>query len=145
MLRHQLAVYSPVSLRAGGRAAGDALPFRADPRRLLLEELLRDFAADAGTLCGSGTQALQRALEEARRMRGDAPVALPAFTCYDVASAAVGAGVRAALYDVDPATLAPDLDSLERVLSAGAGAVVAGPLYGVPLPWEELRALADRH
>ncbi len=72
-------------------------------------------------------------------------MALPAFTCYDIASAAVGAGVRVALYDVDPDTLGPDPASLERVLAAGAGAVVAGPLYGVPLEWDALRALADRH
>ncbi|HEX2189850.1 MAG TPA: DegT/DnrJ/EryC1/StrS family aminotransferase, partial [Longimicrobiaceae bacterium] len=145
MLRHQLAVYSPVSLRAGGRAAGDALPFRADPRPLLLDELLSDYAAETGVLAGSGTQALHLALEEAKRRGGGAPVALPAFTCYDVASAAVGADVRVALYDVDPETLAPDPASLERVLAAGAGAALVGPLYGVPLPWEELRALADRH
>jgi len=144
-LRHQLAVYSPVSLRAGGRAAGDALRRGADPRAPLLAELLRDYAAAGGALCGSGTQALQLALAEARRRGGDAPVALPAFSCYDVAAAAVGAGVRVALYDVDPGTLAPDPASLERVLAAGAGAVVAGPLYGVPLDWDALRGAADRH
>lgn len=145
VLRHQLAVYSPVSLRAGGRAAGDALRRGADPRALLLESLLRDYAADTGALCGSGTQALQLALLEAGRRGGGAPVALPAFTCYDIASAAVGAGVRVALYDVDPDTLGPDPASLERVLAAGAGAVVAGPLYGVPLEWDALRELAGRH
>ncbi len=144
-LRHQLAVYSPVSLRAGGRAAGDALRRGTDPRSLLLVELLRDYAARSGALSGSGTQALQLALAEARRRGGDAPVALPAFSCYDVAAAAVGEGVRVALYDVDPDTLAPDPASLERVLAAGAGAVVAGPLYGVPLEWDSLRAAADRH
>lgn len=145
VLRPQLAVYSPVSLRAGGRAAGDALRGGADPRALLLDSLLRDYAAESGALCGSGTQALQLALREAKRRAGDAPVALPAFTCYDIASAAVGAGVRVALYDVDPDTLAPQPASLERVLAAGACAVVAGPLYGVPLEWEALRELADRH
>jgi dTDP-4-amino-4,6-dideoxygalactose transaminase len=144
-LRHQLAVYSPVSLRAGGRAAGDALRPGADPRAALLASLLGDYAADSGALCGSGTQALQLALLEARRRGGDAPVALPAFTCYDIASAAVGAGVRVALYDVDPDTLAPDPASLERVLAAGAGVVVAGPLYGVPLEWDALREMAGRH
>ncbi|MET0399208.1 MAG: DegT/DnrJ/EryC1/StrS family aminotransferase, partial [Longimicrobiaceae bacterium] len=144
-LRHQLAVYSPVSLRAGGRAAGDALLRGADPRAPLLAELLRDYAAGSGALCGSGTQALQLALVEARRRGGDAPVALPAFSCYDVAAAAVGAGVRVALYDVDPGTLAPDPESLERVLAAGARTVVAGPLYGVPLEWDTLRGAAGRH
>jgi len=145
VLRHQLAVYSPVSLRAGVRAAGDALSRRPDPRNVLLAELLRDYAAGAGVLCGSGTQALQLALAEARGRCGDAPVALPAFTCYDVAAAAVGAGVRVALYDVDPDTLSPDLDSLDRVLAAGAGAVVAGPLYGVPPDWDAVRGLSDRY
>ncbi len=145
VLRHQLAVYSPVSLRAGVRAAGDALSRRPDPRGVLLAALLSDYAAGAGVLCGSGTQALQLALVEARERGGDAPVALPAFTCYDVAAAAVGAGVRVALYDVDPDTLSPDLASLERVLADGAGSVVAGPLYGVPPDWDAVRGLSDRY
>jgi dTDP-4-amino-4,6-dideoxygalactose transaminase len=39
------------------------------------------------------------------------------------------------LYDLEPETLGPDLDDLERVLGEGVGAVVIGNLYGFPVPW----------
>jgi dTDP-4-amino-4,6-dideoxygalactose transaminase len=72
-------------------------------------------------------------------------VALPGYTCYDVATAAVGADARILLYDLDPETLAPDWGSLERTLEAGAGVVVLAPLYGYPFDWSAGEALAARH
>ena len=65
-------------------------------------------------------------------------MALPAFTCYDVATAAVGSGLSIALYDVDPDTLTPDLDSLRAVLVSGARVVVAAHLFGFPIDWNGL-------
>jgi hypothetical protein len=145
-LRHQLAVYSPVSLTEGIRAASNLVRSSSDPRQQLAEHLRAEFSAGGVQLYGSGTQALQRAVEIARsRLRTECPVALPAFTCYDVASAAVGAGGQIALYDVDPCTLSPDLASLERVLSAGARVVVVSSLYGIPVEWDEVAALAGRY
>ena len=131
----QPPVHSPLpwaALRAGGAAL---MPGR-DPRPALAELLKREFVAERVRLLASGTQALQTALSEAARaVGGEVIVALPAFTCFDVATAAVGAGVRVALYDVDPRTLSPDLDSLTAALTAGARIVVVTPLYGVPVPW----------
>lgn len=137
MIRRQLAVYSPVTL-TGITRAGTAL-VRPPERALLREELAARYDARRVELWGSGTQALQVALVMAqRRLGGKVAVALPAFQCYDLVSAAVGAGARIALYDVDPRTLAPDLDSLRRALAAGARVVVIAPLYGVPVPWDVL-------
>ena len=131
----QPPVHSPLpwpALRAGGAA----LVSGRDPRPALHELLAREFAAERVRLLASGTQALQVALVEAARdFRGDVIAALPAFTCFDVATAAVGAGVRIALYDVDPGTLSPDLDSLTAALTVGARLVVVTPLYGVPVQW----------
>src|SRR3989442_1663171 len=131
----QPPVHSPLpwpALRAGGAA----LVSGRDPRPALHELLAREFAAERVRLLASGTQALQVALVEAARdVRGDVIAALPAFTCFDVATAAVGAGVRIALYDVDPGTLSPDLDSLTAALTVGARLVVVTPLYGVAVQW----------
>jgi dTDP-4-amino-4,6-dideoxygalactose transaminase len=66
-------------------------------------------------------------------MSGDAPVALPAYGCYDLATAAVGSGSRVRLYDLDPATLAPDMESLRAAVSAGVSAVVVVHFYGIPV------------
>lgn len=141
-LRHQLPAYSPVPLSAGARAAAAWLRRAADRRPALLAALAAEHGAAGGILCGSGTQALQRALEASAGPGGTA--ALPAFACYDLAAAAVGAGVRVALYDVDPETLGPDPDSLRRALSAGARAVVLAPLFGVASGWEDAMETARR-
>jgi dTDP-4-amino-4,6-dideoxygalactose transaminase len=69
-------------------------------------------------------------------------LALPALTCFDVATAAVGADMRVALYDLDPQTLGPDLDSLESSLRTGVRAVVVAPLYGMPVDWGAVEDLA---
>jgi dTDP-4-amino-4,6-dideoxygalactose transaminase len=146
VIRHQLPAYSPVSARAALLATGQLFRLGDDPRPALRALLEREYDASNVLLCGSGTQALTIAIQEARRrVDPDAPVALPAFSCFDVASAAVGADVRVSLYDLDPDTLAPNLVSLERVLRAGAGVAVIAPLYGMPVDWPALAALAERY
>jgi dTDP-4-amino-4,6-dideoxygalactose transaminase len=145
-IRHQLAAYSPVSAAASLLAAAQAFHLGQDPRPRLRALLEKEYDAHSVLLCGSGTQALTIAIREARR-RADpaAPVALPAFSCFDVASAAVGADVRVSFYDLDPDTLGPDLSSLERVFRAGAAIAVIAPLYGVPVDWTALAALARQY
>lgn len=142
--RHQLAAYSPITLHALV-AGARALAGGGATHEHLCGLLCARFDAGAAMLTGSGTQALQVAMQVARTSLGtDASIALPAFGCYDLASAAVGAGGSVHLYDVDPGTLAPDVDSLEQVMAAGARVVVIAPLYGVPVPWELLEASARR-
>jgi dTDP-4-amino-4,6-dideoxygalactose transaminase len=69
-------------------------------------------------------------------------VALPGFGCVDLASAVRFAGVKVRLYDIDPATMSPDLDSLEDALGRGVQAVVVAHYYGYPADIPGVRALA---
>ena len=135
MIRRQLPVYSRITVsgivRAGLATMGGS------PADGLRDELAKRYAAPRAVLFGSGTQALQTAISVAHRRVGGI-VGLPAFQCYDLVSAAVGADVQVALYDLDPATLAPDPDSLRRLVAAGARVVVIAPLYGIPVPWDTL-------
>jgi len=111
-------------------------------RDLLAEFLGRRFLCQEVILIGSGTQALEMAMRLAlgQRARGSTgPVALPAYSCFDVVTAAVGAGAPLLFYDVDPHTLAPDMDSLRETLLAGAGAVVVSSLCGFPVDWDAVR------
>ena len=145
-LRHQLAVYSPIPVRALGAAAAGALGGSSAPLASLASLLRDEYAADDVLLCGSGTQALQVAIQIARQgLKGQATVALPAFSCFDVASAAIGAGEPVALYDLDPMSLSPDLASVERVLNGGVAILVVAPLYGIPVDWHALESLASAH
>lgn len=144
-MRHQPPVHSPIPLRAllGGvvrRGSRGAAHLR------LTELLAREYDATGVVLCGSGTQALQLALRAAlARVGRPCDVALPAFSCYDVAAAAVAVGRPLRFYDLDPGTLAPEPNSFDRVLRDGARIAVVSPLYGIPVPWDALEATAARH
>lgn len=144
-LRHQLAAYSPVGLRsiiAGARS----LVARQDEGEVLCTILRDEYAADQVTLVDSGTHALQHALRQATAHTGrDAVVALPAFSCFDVATAAVGADVKVVVYDVDPATLGPDHASVEHVLKKGVQVIVIAHLYGMPVDWDVIAGLASKY
>lgn len=144
MLRAQLPVRSPMRMGDLGRVAVGWATGDADPRPLLQERLAKRFDAGEVILTASGTHALTLALTGAMRgLGGRPPVLLPAWTCFDVAAAAVGADVQVLFYDLDPRTLAPNLESLEHGLQAGGRIVVVNPLYGLPLPWDGIRSLVD--
>ncbi|MBI4500750.1 MAG: DegT/DnrJ/EryC1/StrS aminotransferase family protein [Gemmatimonadetes bacterium] len=143
--RRQPPVFSPLSVRALLHAAAAASGRAPDPRPGLQRLLAATFVADRVELTGSGTQALELAMRTVWWRAGtDAPsvVALPAFGCFDIATAAVGSGLSIALYDVDPDTLTPDLDSLRSILAGGVKIVVVAHLFGYPIDWNGLQECA---
>ena len=97
-----------------------------------------------GTMGAGDEEALgAAAASDAGVASGKAPlVALPAYGCFDLATAAVGAGVRVVLYDLDPATLGPVWPSLEEALSHAPVAIVVAHQYGVPVDVSRVASLA---
>lgn len=144
-VRRQLPARSPLPF--GAILAALRRGRRHDARAELAALLERELGAERATLFGSGTQALtaaiRTALASARNRRR--LVALPGYSCYDIATAALGTDTEIALYDVDPETLQPDWESLERVFEAGASVAVLAYLYGVPIDWERAGRLARDH
>jgi len=140
-----MPAYSPVRARDVASAAF-GMQRSADSARRDLEALLKQrYFAEHVVLVDSGTHALQLAIELALRGQpAQAPVALPAYSCFDMATAAIGANARVMLYDLDPATLAPDIDSLTEVLRTGARVVVVAPLYGIPIDSDRVSELVAR-
>ncbi len=136
--RRQLPVYSPLPASA---LVASITP--GDPRASLAGALRAQYASHDVVLTTSGTCALTLALLAAASRRPGAPVAIPGYACYDLVSAAVGAGVPVTLYDLDPATLAPEPASLDAALAGGAAALVVVHLFGVPVPMDLMRAAAD--
>ena len=141
MIRRQLPVFSPLPLGALLRSS-----FARGAETRLGAAIRERFSTEDVLLCGSGTQALQLAIQAvcASNPRGDV-VALPAFACYDLASAAIGADVKVVFYDIDPETLLPRTESLVRALGRGPAAVVIAPLFGYQPDWDELRSLTAKH
>src|SRR5690606_28102764 len=95
-LRWQPPVHSPVTPLA---VAGSMFASLTGPDRDIeqLSRLLSSrYAADRVLLRGSGTQALRQAIELVTAAP-DAIVAIPAFGCYDLATAAIGSGRQVVL------------------------------------------------
>jgi dTDP-4-amino-4,6-dideoxygalactose transaminase len=133
-LSRELPVYSPLDLGALGAGLRAMAAGGATARGQVEELVRRDYAPGDLLATDSGTSALALALIGATaESRKPSPVALPAYCCFDLATAADGAGVPVLLYDLDPHTLGPDWASLERILARGAGAVVVAHLFGVPV------------
>ncbi|MBT8405021.1 MAG: DegT/DnrJ/EryC1/StrS family aminotransferase, partial [Gemmatimonadetes bacterium] len=113
-----------------------ALLSLASPERdaldILRGVLVKRWGSESLELLGSGTQALQRALELVAVGAPDPVLAMPGWGCFDLASAAVGAGVRVRLYDLEPETLQPDPDSLAGMVEAVDGVVVVS-FFGIPV------------
>jgi dTDP-4-amino-4,6-dideoxygalactose transaminase len=143
--RHQAPVHSPLSLAAllaGARAAA-ARNGAASKAEAQVTALLRErYTAKAVLLTDSGTAALTAALLAILKGRPGSPVALPAYACYDLATAADGANAPVLLYDLDPRTLAPDLAQVEAAMRQGATAIVVAHFYGCPVDLGEVNRLA---
>lgn len=123
-------VYSPIKPASFPRATAVALGLLSSRTADLSAEISSAFGARETVPTDSGTSALVMALRVA--VPPGAIVAFPGYACIDIIAAAIRAPVRVSLYDVDPHTLGPDLDSLRQVLAAGAVAVVVTPLFGYP-------------
>jgi len=143
-IRHQAPATSPISLREIRAACGAVAFGTPRARRETLERAVADaLGAERAVLTDSGTGALILALRAAAPKGG--AVALPAYGCYDLATACDGAGVDVILYDVERDTLGPDLDSVTRALGRGARAVVSAPPYGFATNTPGVRRLCDEH
>lgn len=135
-------MYSPVAPRA--LAAGVKALFRGGgtAHETVAGELRRRYEANEALLTDSGTAALVIALR-AFVGRGGV-VAYPGYGCIDLTAAAVRAEVQVRLYDLDPATLSPDLDSVKRVIQRGVDAIVVAHFYGYAADVGGVLELASR-
>jgi dTDP-4-amino-4,6-dideoxygalactose transaminase len=141
--RRQPPVLSPVPPRALFDGFGATVGLHRNARDWVRSELRRRYRCVDALLTDSGTSALVLALR--RLVPAGGIVAYPAYACIDLITAASGAGVRVRLYDVDPATLSPDLDSVRAVIGRGVDAIVVAHLYGYPADVVGVHKLATEH
>ena len=138
--RLQPPVFSPVPPLA--LLAGIAGIFRARDagQEIVRRELCRRYDASDALLTDSGTSALVIALRALVRPGG--MIAFPSYACIDLTAAALRAGVRVRLYDLDPMTLSPDLESVRGVINRGVDAILVAHMYGYPADVPAVQELA---
>jgi perosamine synthetase len=136
-------VVSSVSPAALALGLATACGLRESQRAAVVATLKkRDDAGDV-LLTDSGTSALVLALRALVPSGGT--VAYPSYGCIDLTSAALGADVRVRLYDLDPKTLSPDLDSVRKALARGVDAIVVAHLFGYPADVSAVQAIAAEY
>jgi len=135
-------VHSPVFPGALPAAIAAAWGWRVPDRDGIVEALKARYDASDALLTDSGTSALILALQTIGR---GATVAYPAYGCFDLTTAALGAGMCVRLYDLDPQSLSPDLDSVREVIRRGVDAIVVAHLYGYAADVVGVKKLAADH
>jgi perosamine synthetase len=73
---------------------------------------------------------------------GKTHVIVPSYTCYSVPAAAIRAGLRVRVIDIDPVTLSYNLEQLARTDFSNVLAIVSANLYGMPNDLPAIAALA---
>ncbi len=73
---------------------------------------------------------------------GKTHVIVPSYTCYSVPAAAIRAGLRVRVLDIDPVTLSYNLEQLARTDFSNVLAIVSANLYGMPNDLPAIAALA---
>jgi dTDP-4-amino-4,6-dideoxygalactose transaminase len=111
----------------------------ADSRDALSARIRSSYGCSEVVLTNSGTSALAVAFRATAPAGKPPRVALPAYGCFDLMTAADAVEAEVVLYDLDPATLGPDVESLRAALSHGPHAVVIAHWYGVPVDVAALR------
>jgi len=137
-IRQQLPVYSPLTLRAVLAAASGLLGSGRGRLASVARLIHSAYAPAALRLTDSGTTALALAIRLAARGATRPVVALPAYACYDLATAADAVDARVVLYDLDPRTLGPDWPSFDAALAAAPSSIVMVHLYGIPVDMGEV-------
>jgi len=89
----------------------------------------------------AGLSLLFRALKQLNH--GRVEVLIPAFTSFSVPSAVVNAGLKVALYDIDPATLSPDCSSLASAITDKTLCIVVCHLFGYPADMDAVLRVAQ--
>lgn len=105
---------------------------------------LRDyFGVKYCFLVSSGKAALTLILQVLKHMHpGRDQVLIPAYTCYSVPSAAVKAGLKVALCDVNPKTLDFDYNQLASRLTERTLCIIANHLFGYVSDLDKIMAVA---
>jgi len=117
------------------------LIWNGHPESTLRRELLDRFAGRAVTLHCSGREALRVAFMELAASTHRREVAIPAYSCFSIPAAAVAAGLRIRLVDIEDSGQIARA-SLEGVPLEQVAAVVVTNLFGVPEPIANLAELA---
>jgi perosamine synthetase len=138
----KLVWYPPAEVKIPWPAISDSLLSSShDFKKYLCDYLHVKYCV----LGNSGRSVLYLLLETLKRKdaEGRNEVLIPGYTCYSVAASVARAGLKIAVYDVDPSSLWPDLDSARKAANRAPLAIISQHLFGIPTPVNGLKEIAQ--
>ncbi len=148
MIFSGLLWYPPAETKIPFMAMVRALLGRANGKINSFEIKLSNYLGVKTCILGnSGRSLLAMLLKELVNLEGNnkTEVLIPGYTCYTVAASVARAGLKIRAYDMDPATLSPDQDSVMRNISDKTLAFIHQHLFGIPSPINGLQAIAEKN
>lgn len=142
--RHIAPAGTPIRFSTLIGAGVDALRGR-DATQELAAAIQSRYGVQHCFTLSSGRAALALIFRTLARLRNDPrrnEIIVPGYTCYSVAAAAVLAGLRLRIVDIDPRTLSYDRSLLDNTDSSRALAIVSANLYGLPNELDYLETFA---
>jgi dTDP-4-amino-4,6-dideoxygalactose transaminase len=113
------------------------------PADIRLQELIENHTGRPACCTSSGTTALAIAIRWAIEKTGRVAVAVPAYTFSAVPQAVRMAGGEIIWYDIDPTTLMPDWQSIDKSQLDELAAFTLCLLYG--FSYRDLESVVERH
>ncbi len=119
--------------------------FSSDRSGEIFVEKIKDYTKIKNCiLFNSGRTALHAILKALSKMSDfkKKEVVIPAYTCFSVAAAVAGSGLKIRLVDSDPDTLDYDYDKLNKVDFTDVLAIIGCNLFGILSDWNNLMSIA---
>ena len=140
----QLAWYPPAETKIPWRAILSAF---TEPSGDFKDDLCCFLKVNHCILGESARALLFKLLETLKIQHGNQrnEVLIPGYTCYSVAAAIAKAGLKITVYDLDPATLYPDVASIKSVISEKTLAVITQHLFGMMSPLDAIKKITYRY
>ncbi len=93
----------------------------------------------------AASEAVSKTAADKSKKESVAEVILPAYACPDLISAAVFAGIKPVLVDLEADTPWHDLSLLKAAITENTVAIVAVNLFGMTERWSQLREISDQY
>jgi perosamine synthetase len=140
---NKLAWYPPAETTIPLRAILSAFLSKSDD----FEKALCSYLGVNQCLLANSGRALLALLLKTLKEKDDGDrneILIPGYTCYSVAASVVRAGLKIRVYDINPTTLHPDIDSLNAAISNDTLAIIVQHLFGIPAPINHLKDIAKK-
>ncbi|MFW5895669.1 MAG: DegT/DnrJ/EryC1/StrS family aminotransferase [archaeon] len=84
-------------------------------------------------------------LKEKQLLDDNSEILIPGYTCPSLPSAVIANNLKIQLYDLEPQTLKPDLNSINRMINKNTRILIIQYLFGIPFDLSEILKITQKN